>query len=226
MQETEKNKLNLVGFLHIFLISIYSYLENHFPFECFLNIKARNFHQHFTSMTEAKQCTLTEWDQPIFKEVSLLQLKVLVQNCNERKSNLYILLRDASKRWASWCLDSEPDASKECGGLFGTLNVCHGSFSIKLEKMILYKVISLQTLSHLGCDFYIKANIQGPVKHLCIPVFCLWHVRQWAYWEGTLWTGQGCTDTLQLQSSGFERYLPASRTFYARIYNCVVLGTL
>lgn len=54
MQETEKNKLNLVGFLHIFLISIYLYLKNHFPFECFPTIKARNFHQHFTSMTEAK----------------------------------------------------------------------------------------------------------------------------------------------------------------------------
>lgn len=73
MQETGKNKLNLVGFLHIFSISIYLYLENHFPFECFPNIKARNFHQHFTSMTEAKQHTYTGWHQPSynFKEISI-----------------------------------------------------------------------------------------------------------------------------------------------------------
>lgn len=103
MQETEKNKLNLVGFLHIFLISIYSYLENHFPFECFPNIKTRNFHQHFTSMTESKQHTFTGWDPPSynFTERSLLQLNVSMQNWNEKRNNLFILLRDASKRWAS-----------------------------------------------------------------------------------------------------------------------------
>lgn len=55
MQEIEKNKPNWVGFLHIFLISIYSYLENHFPSECFPNITARNFHKHFESMTEDKE---------------------------------------------------------------------------------------------------------------------------------------------------------------------------
>lgn len=47
---------------------------------------------------------------------------------------------------------------KEFGGLFGVLNVysteVHGSFTIDLEKMILYKVIPLQTLSSLDCDFY------------------------------------------------------------------------
>lgn len=159
MQETEKNKLNLVGFLHIFLISIYSYLENHFPFECFPNIKARNFHQHFTSMTEAKQHTFTGWDQPSynFKEISLLQLNMLMQNCDERRKNLYILLRGASKRWTDWCLDSELDVPKELGELLGIFNVCStedGSFTIDLEKTILYKVILLQTLSHSGCNIY------------------------------------------------------------------------
>lgn len=87
MQETEKNKLNLVGFLNIFLISIYLYLENHFPFECFPNIKARNFHQHFTSMTEAKQHIYTGWHQPSynFKEISIAAERVDAKLCWKEK---------------------------------------------------------------------------------------------------------------------------------------------
>lgn len=100
MQETEKNKLNLVGFLHIFLISIYLYLENHFPFECFPNIKARNFHQHFTSMTEAKQHIYTGWHEPShnFKEINIAAECVDAKLWwKEKKPD--ILLRDISKMW-------------------------------------------------------------------------------------------------------------------------------
>lgn len=42
-------------------------------------------------------------------------------------------------------------------------------------------VIPLQTLSHLGCDFYIKESIQSQIKHSSSPVSCCWHVRQWTY---------------------------------------------
>lgn len=156
MQETEKNELNLVGFIHIFLICIFSDLENHFPFECSPNIKARNFHQHFTSMTEAKQHTFTGWDQSCynFKEISLLQLNMLMQNCNERRNNLHILLRDTSKMWAGWCLGSELDVPKEFGALFGILIVCHGSFTTDL-KMILHSYSSAN-LESFGLWFLYK----------------------------------------------------------------------
>lgn len=97
MREMEKNKLNRVLILHIFLISTYSYLENHFPSECFLNIMVRNFYKYFKSM-KIKH-TFTEWDQPNynFKELSLLQLNVSMQNCDERRNDLCILLASALK---------------------------------------------------------------------------------------------------------------------------------
>lgn len=41
------------------------------------------------------------------------------------------------------------------------LNICHEMSGIDLEKKILYKVIPLQTLSHLGYEFHIRANMQG-----------------------------------------------------------------
>lgn len=72
-----------------------------------------------------------------------------------------ILLRDTWKMWPGYRFSSELDVPKESGGLFGILNICHEMSGIDLEKKILYKVIPLQTLSHLGYDFCIRANMQG-----------------------------------------------------------------
>lgn len=89
-----------------------------------------------------------------------MQLNVLMQNCGERRNNsifcseIYKKCDQVSALIQSWMFP------KSLGGLFGILNVCHEMSGIDLEK-ILYKVIPLQTLSHLGYDFYIRANMQG-----------------------------------------------------------------
>lgn len=77
-----------------------------------------------------------------------------MQNCDERRNNLCILLKDASKRWDGIWLDVEMNVSKESGELLSTMNICTTEvYTIDSEKMIFYKVVHLQTFSHLAVIF-------------------------------------------------------------------------
>lgn len=83
-----------------------------------------------------------------------MQLNVSMQNCDERRNNLCILLRDASKRWDGIWLDVEMNVSTESGGLLSTMNICTTEvYTIDSEKTIIYKVVHLQTFSHLAVIF-------------------------------------------------------------------------